>query len=60
MTTKDRLERQNLAFEGDDSGALKESATDAVKLRGEKLSKKLKSDNQLVFQVLFIFHKKHD
>ena len=54
MTTKDRLGRQNLAFEGDDGGALKESATDTVKRRGEKLSKKLKSDNQWVFQIFYI------
>ena len=46
MTTKNRLGRQNLAFEGDDGGALKERATGTVKRRGEKLSKKLKSDNQ--------------
>ena len=50
MTTKDRLGRQNLAFEGEDGGALKESATDTVKRGGAKLSKKLKSDDQYVFR----------
>ena len=45
MTARGRV---NLAFEGEDGGALKESATESVRPRGANLSKKLNSNQQYV------------